>query len=553
MKVTVNNKMRLNNFVCNTINEKVTKKEKTESLKNDNIWIGMEFEFKLNDDIIDNTDEIESLYDKAVIDYENYNQTVDEYDREIKEFEEETNQLVNKAGELESEQYKLEVSISETEDLISSVEDKIDNIDDDEVELEFLQNRLDDLEVSKSNETSELETIEQHIRDIDNQITERNNENDIEMPYFDGSMYSDYIEYMNGYMGGYVEPDADDMRLIDVPYFDGSDFTVDFVDKIESSDVLDDFPFSHYETGEYGSVDQSIGSDKWAIENDETVPGGLEIKSPPTKLPKFVPKMLSDMLDYIGDVGYTDNDCGLHVHMSLEKTKGIDILKLLLFTEEDYIYTQFPNRLNNQYVSKIKNKLKTDGILKISDLNKMFDKSLLVKYVTSHYDGVSIKDINNGHVEFRYMGGSGYDNDEKKIIDMISSYSYWLSLSSDPDFKRKEYAHKVSRIFNKMELFENIYFKEYIDLYKKYNLHQISEIKVNILLSKIEKKIKLLKNNYKIDKNTINLLTANSEYMRSIDDFIIKTVSDVVHNDDNPSKNNQYYGIYVKAVNNLRK
>jgi len=555
--------MRLDNFIDKTLNEKVTKKEKYEALNNDNIWIGAEFEFKL-DTPLGGSGYSEDEYDSAMTDYNNYNESVGEYEDEIDEYVDATEDLKGDVERLEEKQGKLEDSVDESNSMIDDINSELEEIEDATWEdsnkiypespkdrKEFLEDRRDDIEDTIKFEEEEIEEIETQIDSTNDEIKYRENEGryeEIESPVFDKYTYSDYIDYMNNAMGYGIDditPEYGERLDHEPEYYSGGG--ADFVDTVEGSDILDDFPYTDYEVGEYGSVDQKKGDTTWGIESDETVTGddisGMEVKSPPMKLPKFIPKVLKNMFSWINDIGYTDTDCGFHIHMSLDKTKGIDPLKLIMFLEEGYIYNIFPDREGSTWVKSVKDKLKTKGSLSKADLKNLANrKDMLIKISSEHTDGVNILDLETGHVEFRYMGSTDYSEDIKGVTDVIASYAYWLSLAADPEFKRKEYLKKINRVVNKMELFEAMYQTHFMKAYKEQDIHGISKLKLDDMIAKTEKTVKSLKKIYKIDKKTIHSLNQNTEYTRSILKKIKDTVNARLHNDD---KNEPIYNAEV--------
>jgi len=546
--------MRLNNFIDETLNEKVTKTEKEIALKNYNILIGAEFEFKPDDAIGTDLKELEKEYDAAMIDYNNYNQEVDEYYERLEEYNTETEELEEKIDEIEAEIDSLTDSITETEELIEKIDDELDDLDpvDDEEHYDFLSDRKDDLESDLTSEQSKLENLERDYSDKQDDLKYRKEEGQYEQidgAYFDKAVYSDYIEYLKERMGYYdfTEPEYNEKLDIQPTYYE-NDYNDDFVSDIESTNILDDFPFRNYEIGEYGEVKQRPGSNLWAIESDESVTNGLEVKSPPMVLPRFIPDVLTDMFNWINDIGYTDSECGFHIHMSLKKSEKLDPLKLLLFTEEDYVFNLFPERLNNSYAKSIKEKLKSSGTLENKDLKKIINpKNLLVKINSEHFDGVNIIDLEKGHVEFRYMGSTDYSKKYRDVVDVIASYAYWLSLAADPEFKKNEYIHKVSRIFNKMELFEYLYNIAYLESYLEKDIHAISETKIRVLLEYYKKKSKVLNRIYKLDKKTKDILS-NVQLFDSLELKLNKKIDSLVHNDDKTKTHPIYNSEIIKKL-----
>lgn len=556
--------MRLKEYITDIINEKISRNEKKDALKNKNILIGCEFEFKLDENLGYDSGE-EELYEKAYEEFTNYNKEIEDYEEELSEYIEETNNIQEKVDDLNDELSENELAIETSKDSIEDYQEQIKTIKDDgknnswsspskfvydkeiktpQEEIDVIKNLIKDEEKDIDRWTKDTDRITEQINDLEKDIKYREEEGQyeqIEPPYlYDGS-YSNYIVYMIDYMGFSKDDlNVDPGEYLDKqPYYEEYHESNNFIDTVETSNILDDAPFSDYEVGDYESVEQDIGSTTWAVESDETVTGdngvgGLEVANPPTELPKFVPNKLIEMFDWIDEIGYTDSDTGFHVHMSLKNNKyPIDKLKLILFTEENYIYNLFSNRRNNNYVNSIKDKLKTKGVLNDDQIKDTFDiDKIKVKLMTNHYDGVNILDIESGHVEFRYMGGSSYHRKEKEVIDLIASYAYWLSLAADPDFKRKEYIHKVIRILNKSKMYE--YYIILLLLKSAINnedINLISKIKAQTLYDEFKKKYKKY-NDYKIEKKTLFQLFDNVDYIKPIIDKYNKLEKKYFHKND---------------------
>jgi hypothetical protein len=207
--------------------------------------------------------------------------------------------------------------------------------------------------------------------------------------------------------------------------------------------------------------------------------GGIEIVSPPLEIGDFV-DMTEKMFDWIEDIGETNSQTGFHVHMSvINGQKNFDPLKLLLFTEEEFIWKYFPERKTNTYCNSIlKKKPKSYDIVDLESLVNL--KKIEKDLSNSKYDGVNMVNISDAHVEFRYLGGIDYTKKFKEVQDTIARYSYWLSIACDPDFKRKEYIQKVNKVLSKKEYL--IYYhriKVLEDNYKAYNKRNIPNLDID--------------------------------------------------------------------------
>jgi len=475
---------RWNNYV-ERMDEKVSKQELDDALKNDNILVGCEFELKLEEGKLDIGDnEGMELWNGAVAEVERYNNNVRQYERDLESYDEETQGMVSEREELDQKRDELTDAISTSEESRDEFKDEVKTF----VAMikGFESNKVADpesikneIETAKSNmkimvlkiqrETKDIEEwqkevdlLTKKIDNLDDDIRDREDTRyeEIETPYLDEHSAPEYFDYMINYFGYsksdlYVEPGE---QADNPPEWDGGGSSDDFVEAITNSGVLDTAPFGQYRVGVYGNFSPSPGDTEWAVEDDSSLgEDGVEIKNPPMELPGFVNKTLKDMFWWISQVGDTDDSCGFHCHMSLKHPKNdLDYIKLILFTDEDWIYKAFSDRAGNYYARSVKQKLSVEQPLSKSDVETLFNKKDLVMKSTmamEHFDAVSLKDIKTGHVEFRYMGGAGYHTKYDDVRRTIGVYAHNLSLAADPDYKRKEYIHKLQRITNKTELF----------------------------------------------------------------------------------------------------
>jgi hypothetical protein len=534
------------------LTEKVSKKEITEALKNKNLYVGAEFEMIIpGDQMMGGVDrsEISDAYDNAYRDWQKYMDDISDWEKEAQTYEEETETMSS--------------DIDVLGDAISELDDYAN--DEEEFQKEWIEGEVLDNWVFTNNhdhvytivpgrlhkpfDIKEFDTIkklEKMIKsldavkdDMESTISYREDEGryeEVTMPYLLDGRFANYIDYMRDIYDnfGYGEDVEDSMKNGEYIPGDGDNppRPEDYSDEIGGADYmefedilnLDDAPFRNYTIGDYGSSNPQPGSTMWAIEPDGSLDaGGVEIKSPPMPLPDFL-KIMPKMFDWMDDNDYyTNNSTGFHIHMSFKKpSKDFDALKLVLFTDEGYIFDKFSSRINNQYVKSVKEKLKKDGLLKPTDRKKLFDeKKLILNYVGSkgHFDALNVVDLEKNHVEFRYMG-SDYMKKEKDINSVIGNYAHNMSLAADPEYKRKEYVLKLQRIFNKMEYFAT---SEKLDKLKgiiQLEVDRDPEFdprKYDKLMKKWETIIKSLGKVYKIKRKDKMALIRNNGFMNSID------------------------------------
>lgn len=443
--------MRLTQFL---ILEKITKKELKDVLNNDNVIVGAEFEFIHHDikDRVEGGDDRQRAYEAAMRDFR-------EWENEMEYWQSEYNEINTQIFYKENDIEDLESEIQDLENNKLDLEEKIRKSYDAEEDEETRQ-EIEDIQKQIDEKSEEVEKLEDEKKDY---------ESDLEMHEMDGMPRPgiDYLQYIENYHGENISNvDATDLPEpveVDEAEIDEESWK-DIAEEELPNSIRDAMFLDNYEIGGYGDIAQFKGDDIWAFEYDSSVSpyGGVEMKSPPLKLPDFMDR-LPDMLNWISDVGTTDNHCGLHFHMSLDNITNLegnlDMVKLILFSEEEQIYKFFPNRIDNHYAQEVKNKVVSSTPSQVQKyVKQLFGKKSITPEDASdllggHYDAIhKVADSRNpSHVEFRHPGGNNYHKKQKEIRTLLGKYATTLSIACDPEYKYKEYVGKLVRIINKIE------------------------------------------------------------------------------------------------------
>jgi len=138
-------------------------------------------------------------------------------------------------------------------------------------------------------------------------------------------------------------------------------------------------------------------------------------------LPYFEAKFyLVKILKFIQDYGYTNEKASIHFNISYvdKNLKDLNVLKMILNTDEDEIYRSFPTRKNNVYAKSIKRIIP----FKEYDFNNIPIDVVKnnIRVPEDKYYGINLlhmnKELGEQRLEFRYIGGKDY---EKNIGDLI--------------------------------------------------------------------------------------------------------------------------------------
>lgn len=222
---------------------------------------------------------------------------------------------------------------------------------------------------------------------------------------------------------------------------------------------------------------------KWNVEPDSEA---VEINSPIQTLQDSL-TWLPQILNFISRHGKTSGANGLHVHMSY-KGKGpddIDTLKLGLFLGENYILDMFDRLANKntkpqmfELISSLVAKLPSSGSInptgddkqdaltitpsQVSSLIKSNEYRKFESYFRDNIfyvfdkSGVGTRNRSfntrylalRGSIEFRMAGNEGYERRAAELRTLFLRYAYVMKLAMDPTSFLKEYAKKLTKLFN---------------------------------------------------------------------------------------------------------
>lgn len=157
---------------------------------------------------------------------------------------------------------------------------------------------------------------------------------------------------------------------------------------------------------------------------------------------------LIKIVKFIQTYGYTNEKCSIHFNLSFNGDKNLNdlnILKLILNTDEDEIYRYYPSRKDNVYAKTIK---------KIIPFKEYDFFNIPISVVKNNlrlpndkYYGINFLNINNDkesqRLEFRYIGGKDYEKNLGQLIYfmerfIINTYESIDALFTSEDTKKLE-------------------------------------------------------------------------------------------------------------------
>jgi len=247
-----------------------------------------------------------------------------------------------------------------------------------------------------------------------------------------------------GYKRGMVKSFKEGLRKAGTVYVNPFYFL--FKNKLQTihphlidEEVLLKFPYKLFFAGDPSKTKL----DKWNITYDLSDRGLYEIVSPILTISEAV-EAIQKVNSFIKDFGYTTDTCGFHVHISSDKTKhyNIDLIKLISLIDEDTIYSIFDQRKDNDYATSI-----NSFVTNLSDRANKYIVTYddFIKIIRKHlpYDHYFAMDFTKlwrtlPSIEFRYIGGTGYENKTTDIINIITEFTYIMEASTNKSIKLKD-------------------------------------------------------------------------------------------------------------------
>lgn len=215
--------------------------------------------------------------------------------------------------------------------------------------------------------------------------------------------------------------------------------------------------FSSYHGGQKSSG--------WRAEPDSSLgEKGFELITPDGGLPlqRLFP-IIKGVFNYIDSNSnlYTSKSTGLHISMSIKGVnlkEEMDPLKLALFMEEGKVFKYFESRKNNRFTLSVLRQLQKPDPTIVADKKEKEYQQIIEdmsnRVIPKHkYYGINLTKIDKGmnYVEFRYIGGADYHRKFDIIRKQILDYGFFLKLSTNREYKWKEYMLKINRLLNIVE------------------------------------------------------------------------------------------------------
>ncbi len=170
---------------------------------------------------------------------------------------------------------------------------------------------------------------------------------------------------------------------------------------------------------------------------------------------------LVKIIKFIQTYGYTNEKSSIHFNLSFKSEEknlnDLNILKLILNTDENEIYRMYPSRKDNVYAKSVK-KLIPYKEYDFFNIPISVVKNNL-KMPNDKYYGINFLHINNDkksqRLELRYIGGKDYEKNLGNLIYFMDRFIITVFDSIDTDFNSEDVNKLEEYLETNISLFKN--------------------------------------------------------------------------------------------------
>jgi hypothetical protein len=169
---------------------------------------------------------------------------------------------------------------------------------------------------------------------------------------------------------------------------------------------------------------------------------------------------LIKIINFIQNYGYTNEKSSVHFNISFinKDLNDLNVLKLILNTDEDEIFRSYPSRKDNVYAKTVKR------IIPFKEYDFFNIPINVVKnnmrLPNDKYYGINFLHINNDkqsqRLEFRYIGGKDYEKNLGQLIYFLERFILTVNKCIDVDFDPEDINKLEDYLEDNISSFKNL-------------------------------------------------------------------------------------------------
>ena len=182
-------------------------------------------------------------------------------------------------------------------------------------------------------------------------------------------------------------------------------------------------------------------------------------------VPFFESKQITkNILQWINDNAKVDYSTVLRVGLNydsnnlktLQNISDMNIGKMILKVNENWIWDKFPQMKNSPFAMSIKRLMPTNSWLNVSDvlinINETFSMPI------GDYYGVDFTDQTRGTIYFNYIGGENYPTKIEEVFEMFEYYAVTTYQALNEEYYSKDQLNELRRITSEYKKLQKCYY-----------------------------------------------------------------------------------------------
>lgn len=241
-----------------------------------------------------------------------------------------------------------------------------------------------------------------------------------------------------------------------------------------------------------------------------------------------IPTFLNTMLFWINENASLNNSTNLKINLSYNfnylKTinciSNMDVCKLLLKLNENFIYERFKEMKDNPFVLSIKKLVPYNMNINVSNIVNVRNQ---FKFPIGDYYGIDLSEQTKGELKFNYIGGPKYSEKVKEIYELLE----YFIITTYQCLNENEYSNneidELNKLTEEYRIFRKCYFNinKFFESYKDFKIlidlkdneklietqwFQIRDVILNLIL---ENNVKKCLFNWNTDEGLFELKNAD--------------------------------------------
>lgn len=186
-----------------------------------------------------------------------------------------------------------------------------------------------------------------------------------------------------------------------------------------------------------------------------------------------IPTFLNTLLFWINENASLNHSTLLKVNLlysfkelqTLTSISNMDVGKMILKINENYIYERFPEMKESPFAMTVKKLIPYNMTINASHIVNMRNN---FKMAIDEYHGIDLTEQTKGELTFNYIGGPKYSEKVKEIYEILEYYILTTYQVLNSEEYTTSMTHELNKLTEEYRTFRKCYYdpKKFMDVYK---------------------------------------------------------------------------------------